>query len=185
MRAAILLLLLAGLTGVASADPIQPSPRSIYADRTASSVGDTVVVLVKDVTSVVQRVDSEVRRDAQASAFGLGAILNMFFPASLDNSLRSGTQANDDATQRFESALSASVVEVLPSGVLRIEAQRNITLNGQKQWLRLAGEVRPQDLRADNAIPSDRVTNLSIDYRGPLRGKQRRGLINSVLEILF
>ncbi len=183
MRHLWMLLLL--LAAPAWADPIQPSGSSPYADRTACKVGDTVLILIKDVTSVIQRVDAQSRRESHANAFGLGQMLGLFFQPVLDNSLRSGSRANDDHTEKFESALSAAVVSVAPSGALQIQGRRVITLNGQRQELAIGGEVRPQDLSAENSIPSNRITNLTVDYKGPLRGKARRGLVQSVLEILF
>lgn len=185
MAGAMLLACVMVTTGLAWSDPIQPRETSPYADHTAARVGDTVTILIKDATSVVQRLDAQNQRDSQNNAFGLGTLLTSFFAPSLNNTSRSGSRSNDDHQERFESSLSVSVVAVKPNGNLSLRGGRVITLNGQRQELLLQGEVRPFDLADDNSVLSNRVTNLTIDYKGPLRGKARKGFIQGVLDIFF
>jgi len=178
--------LLGAVLGAAAwGEPIQPKGGTRYADPVACRVGDAVVVLVKDVTSVVQRVEAETRKDSTANAMGLGLLLRNFFASSFDNSSVSGTNAQNDNTAKFESSLSATVIKVKEGGNLVLQGKRAVVINGQRQELTVTGEARPGDLAADNSVPSSRLTNLSIDYQGPLRGKQRRGLLQCIMDVLF
>lgn len=179
------LVLVTSLGVPAWADPIEPR-KSVYADPVASAPGDTVFVLIKDATVLVQRADTQNRRDSRASLLGISDLLRSFFmPSSLDNSSQNGKQSNDNREQRFESSLTALVKSVTPSGSLVIEARRVVVLNGQRQELTMTGQVRPMDIGPDNSVPSQRIANLVVDYKGPLRGHDRKGLIQSVLDILY
>jgi flagellar L-ring protein precursor FlgH len=185
MKLVLIIGILLAVSLGAAADPIQPRGGSIFADPVASKPGDVVLVLIKDVTTVAQKADTENQRSGQMSLFGLGNLISQFFPSSLDNSSHTGSRTNDDHEQKFESTLTTTVKSVTSTGNLVIEGQRMLVLNGQRQELRLSGEVRPLDLGADNTVPSNRITNLQIDYKGPLKGYARKGLIQWVLEILY
>jgi len=143
-------------------------------------------VLIKDATVLVQKADTQSHHDSRASLFGISDLLRSFLmPSSLDNSRQNDVQSNDSREQRFESSLAAVVKSVAPSGSLVIEARRVVVLNGQRQELTLTGQVRPVDIGPDNSVLSQRIANLVVDYKGPLRGHARKGLIQAVLDVLY
>ena len=75
------------------------------------------------------------------------------------------------------------VVRVLPGGLLEIMGQKRLTLNQGKEYVRLTGIVRPEDINSENVILSDRIGNAEISYVGAgevadtsRQGWLRRGL---------
>lgn len=62
--------------------------------------------------------------------------------------------------------LSVQVVRVLPGGMLEVMGQKRLTLNNGNEYVRLTGVVRPEDISADNVIPSDRIAHAVIKYVG-------------------
>ncbi len=83
--------------------------------------------------------------------------------------------------------ISAMVTEVLPSGILRIEGEKIITVNGEEQTMRLTGLVRPRDVSSNNEVRSNQIANVRIDYfgRGSLGDTQEPGWIIKVLHLLW
>jgi flagellar L-ring protein precursor FlgH len=68
------------------------------------------------------------------------------------------------------------VAEVLPSGVLRIEGQKIISVNNEEQVMVISGLVRPRDINSENQIDSSRLANMRIDYYGSgIVGEAQRG----------
>lgn len=186
MRPLLILLLLAAACVPGWCDPIRPTEASPYADRRASRVGDTVTLLIRDVTTVVQRLDDRSDEGTQVSVPNLGYLLSgLFLLPSLSTGSNSGARVQENLSHRFETTLTCRVVEVLENGDLRVEGLRQVTLNGDAQSLTLRGVVRPNDLGPDNTCESSRLADLQIDYQGPLTGKARAGLVRSILEILF
>lgn len=185
MRSVPLLLLLVLAITPAAADPIRPTSASPYADRRASQVGDSVTLLIRDVTTVVQSLDDRSNRGTQVSVPNLGMLLTGFFLPSLQSGTNSGSRIHENVAHRFETTITCRVVEVLDTGDLRVEGRRHVTLNGDRQALTLRGVVRPDDLGPDNTVESARLADLEIDYQGPLTARARAGLIRSILEILF
>jgi flagellar L-ring protein precursor FlgH len=84
--------------------------------------------------------------------------------ASTQNNFRGEgrTERRDNLTGR----ISAVVMEVLPSGVMRIEGQRIITVSGEEQTMVLSGLVRIMDINSINEIDSSKIAQLRIDYFG-------------------
>ena len=62
--------------------------------------------------------------------------------------------------------LAAQVIEVLPNGVLVVQATRDITVGNDRQKVILRGLVRPGDLGADNSILSSAISNLQVEIKG-------------------
>ena len=60
----------------------------------------------------------------------------------------------------------AEVVDVLPNGMLVVEATQELTFSQQTQLIRLRGLVRPEDVSAQNQVLSTAITDLELDVTG-------------------
>lgn len=97
---------------------------------------------------------------------------------NLTNSNSNRTFAGDASTERTDeltARIAAMVTEVLPNGYLVIQGQREVVVNYELQELKLQGIVRPQDISADNTIPSEKIAEARISYAG-------RGMVDGAQE---
>ena len=62
--------------------------------------------------------------------------------------------------------LSGRVVEVMPNGVMVIEAVRDFTVGNDRQTVVLRGLVRPGDVAIDNSILSTSITSMELEIKG-------------------
>lgn len=62
--------------------------------------------------------------------------------------------------------IAAVVVEVLPSGVLRVEGKKIISVNNEDETMVISGLVRPVDINSANEVSSTRIAQLRVDYYG-------------------
>ena len=67
--------------------------------------------------------------------------------------------------------LGGQVVEVLPNGMLVIEAARQVEFSQQMQTIVLRGLVRPEDISQENQVLSTAISSLEVQVRG-------KGIIN-------
>jgi flagellar L-ring protein precursor FlgH len=67
--------------------------------------------------------------------------------------------------------LGGQVVEVLPNGMLVIEAAREVEFSQQTQTIILRGLVRPEDISQQNQVLSTAISNLELQVRG-------KGIVN-------
>jgi flagellar L-ring protein precursor FlgH len=86
----------------------------------------------------------------------------------IDATASSQFTGEGDTTRKgdFTASLSAMVVEVLPSGVIRVEGKRIMTVNNEEQTLLVTGLVRPRDINSQNEVESNKVANLRVDLFG-------------------
>ena len=55
---------------------------------------------------------------------------------------------------------------VLPSGVMVIEAERQLTMNNERQTILLRGLIRPGDVSPSNTVLSNAVGDLELELKG-------------------
>ena len=63
------------------------------------------------------------------------------------------------------------MVDVLPNGMMVVQAVRQVAFNQQTQIIRMRGLVRPQDVTPMNQVLSTSITDLELEVVG-------RGIIN-------
>ncbi len=152
-----------------------------YLDRRARNVGDIVTVKIIEESSASQEATTETGRSSNLDAaledtfglpddYGMSNFLSSgqsFSPTFKGNYKRDfqggGTTVRKD---KLVLTVTASIVEKLPGGNLRIEAKREIKVNREKQHLTLAGIIRPEDISAFNTIFSTQIAEAQIRYTG-------------------
>ncbi len=75
-------------------------------------------------------------------------------------------QGTSATTSSLSTTLGGQVVEVLPNGMLVIEAAREVEFSQQTQTIVLRGLVRPEDISQQNQVLSTAISNLELQVRG-------------------
>jgi flagellar L-ring protein FlgH len=74
-----------------------------------------------------------------------------------------GTTATNSS---LSTTLGGQVIEVLPNGMLVIEAARQVEFSEQTQTIVLRGLVRPEDISQQNQVFSTAISSLELQVRG-------------------
>ncbi|HEX2917343.1 MAG TPA: flagellar basal body L-ring protein FlgH, partial [Edaphobacter sp.] len=74
-----------------------------------------------------------------------------------------GTSATNSS---LSTVLGGHVIEVLPNGMLVIEAARQVEFSQQTQTIVLHGVVRPEDISQQNQVLSTAISSLELEVRG-------------------
>jgi flagellar L-ring protein precursor FlgH len=140
-------------------------------DYKARKLNDTLVILVAVQTTAAQSGDVNSQRAFQTTSAitGLPGDLstkgvNPLFAANSNTQLKGSGATNSSTT--FQTALTAQVIAVLPSGNLVVEAQRKIFMNNQHEDVVVRGTVRPNDIGPNNTVASSALGNLEISMKG-------------------
>ncbi len=146
-------------------------------DVKAFRVHDVVMIVVSE--SLTASTDGQVKNSRASTAnSGLTALFgalragnNMqnLLGASASSGLTAQGQSTTDSS--LTTTFGAEVVDVLPNGMLVVQATRQLTFSQQTQLIELRGLVRPEDVSAQNQVQSTAMTDLELEVTG-------KGIVN-------
>lgn len=155
------------------------SRQSLLGDMRAATRGDilTVVIMIDESAEISNDTSRERTGSESLSVpglFGLPQRINRNLPdgATLDDAVSiasSGSSAGKGSVKRnekLELRVAATVVDVLPNGVLEIEGTQQVRVNFELRELLVAGFVRPSDISRKNEITYDKIAAARISYGG-------------------
>jgi len=179
---------------VAAPAPVGPGhPLRLGPDHRAGQTGDLLHIQFNfsvqssssDVSTNAKQFSAGASNGATAGTSGirlLGGLINI--PTSLGGNTGSQSTKTENGTTAFVSDMMATVVNVLPSGVLQIAGDQQMVVNGQTQTLHITGFVRPEDIDSTDTVLSSRVADVQGSFNGNFQEK-RVGLIRHILNWLF
>jgi flagellar L-ring protein precursor FlgH len=150
----------------------------LFRDHRVWQVGDIVTVAIVQNATATKNVSQDLgRTDSILStvtnffgfptSFGHSSATTKFNPNlsySSANSLQgSGSTAQSDS---FVTTVSAMVRRIQPNGDLVIAGNDQIQLVGGKEYIRIAGVVRPEDIVAGNIVQSTQMADARIAFSG-------------------
>lgn len=146
-------------------------------DAKAVRLHDVVSIVVTE--SLAASTDGQVKnsRASNASSGLTGLIGKLKTSNALQNlagmTAASGLTAQGQSTTNSSLATTfgAEVVDVLPNGMLVVQATRQLTFSQQTQLIKLRGLVRPEDVSAQNEVKSTAMTDLELEVTG-------KGIVN-------
>jgi flagellar L-ring protein FlgH len=137
------------------------------------------VVLIAVTESLEASTDGQVKNSRSSTANS--GLTSLFGALKSSNNLQnlvgmnssSGLTAQGQSTTNSSLATTfgAEVVDVLPNGMLVVQATRQLTFSQQTQLIRLRGLVRPEDVSAQNEVLSSAMTDLELEVTG-------KGIVN-------
>ncbi len=146
-------------------------------DVKAFRIHDVVMIVVSE--SLTASTDGQVK-NARASSASSG-LTGLFGALKSSNNLQNllGASASSGLTAQGQSTTDSSlvttfgaeVVDVLPNGMLVVQATRQLTFSQQTQLIELRGLVRPEDVNAQNQVESAAMTDLELEVTG-------KGIVN-------
>jgi flagellar L-ring protein precursor FlgH len=162
----------------------------MYADRIARDVGDILTIEIVDNTTATAtaRTNTKSEFDAKLEAGGTGAL--DFIPLLGGGGSSKSEHKGNGSTVRqgsLRGTITVKIVEVFGNGNLRIEGQKEVIINGERQLTILSGVIRSDDITPRNTITSDLLADASITYKGKgiLANSERPGIFARVFDWLF
>ncbi|HEX5127725.1 MAG TPA: flagellar basal body L-ring protein FlgH [Rhodocyclaceae bacterium] len=186
-RLKLLIMLFASLSPVlalADGDRHGASLLNLVGDRKAVNVGDVLLVQVVETSSATASADTTTAKKSDAGAGIAFPNTTKNLAANL-NSDFSGA-AKIVRSDKVLAQVSVVVTSVDKAGLLTVQGQQVIEINGDKQQIELTGHVRPEDVSDGNTIVSSRIADARIRYVGDgvLAETQHPGLISRILSWL-
>ncbi|MDQ8196976.1 flagellar basal body L-ring protein FlgH [Pelagicoccus enzymogenes] len=189
------LLLVASALGKSLWESPRNSERGMFADRTASSIGDILMIQVDEET-VANRSSNKTSSSVGSLNHALG---NIVIPGILNTegktlpsfSLPGGPIGSHNGggsvteSNLLQSKIAVLIVDVQPNGNLIVEGARKIKASGEAQYLVVRGVVRGDDVLADNSVMSSNVLNANVELfnEGDLKDAQTKGWVHKLIDV--
>ena len=176
------------------------SRQSLLGDRRANKQGDilTVVIDLDDEASI-----SNDTSRSRSSAESLEVPHLFGLPQRLDNELPTGASSASavdvggsssssgsgsvSRSEQLELRVAATVVDVLPNGVLAISGSQELRVNFELRELLVTGYVRPDDISRQNEITYDKIASARVSYggRGQITDVQQPRYGQQILDMIL
>ncbi len=173
---------------------------SLLGDRRAMQRGDILTVVIEiDDSAQISNSSDRARSGSQSMSvpqlLGVPQRIDRNLPAgaSLANAVEIGSNSrfNGDGSvtrqEQLELRIAATVIDVLPNGVLEIMGNQEVRVNYELRALMVTGYVRPADISRQNEITYDKIAQARIDYggRGQISDMQQPRYGQQAAEILL
>ena len=181
---------------------------SLWSGGQQSLLGDQRAIKKGDILTVVIELDEEAEFSNNTSRSRSGSealeIANLFgLPQRAQDHLPEGVTLDDAVEIESDSSSSgrgsvrrnekltlrvaATVLDVLPNGVLSISGSQELRVNFELRELLVAGYVRPQDISRQNEITYDKIASARVSYggRGQITDVQQPRLGQQILDSIL
>ena len=174
---------------IAAPPPAAPGhPMRLGSDHRAAQIGDLVHITFNFNGNANNSDSSTFARNYTNNGTAGTGLLNLpllrqgFGIGASTNYSSSKTQA---VVQTFTSSMTATVTNVLPSGVLSIAGDQKLMVNGIPQSLHVTGTIRPEDLDSNDSTLSSNVANIDAHFTGIDSQERNRGILQKIVSFLF
>ncbi len=174
--------------------------QSLLGDRRAIQQGDILTVVIEideeaEISNATDRSRSGSESLGIPELFGLPQRINEDLPAgaTLGNAVSINSQSSssgDGSVKRNEKLtlrVAATIVDVLPNGVLAISGSQELRVNFEMRELLVTGYVRPEDISRKNEITYDKIATARVSYggRGQITDVQQPRIGQQVLDVIL
>jgi flagellar L-ring protein FlgH len=151
---------------------------ALFRDHRPWQVGDIVTVQITQAATATKNVSQDLGRNDSVfsnmvnffgfpQSFGHSSSTTKFNPNLNYNSANtlqgSGATAQSDS---FVANMSTMVRRIRPNGDLVIAGEDQVQLVGGKEYIRIAGVVRPEDVLYNNIVQSTQMAEAHIEFSG-------------------
>ncbi len=166
----------------------------LFEDLKAGRIGDILTVRLTEKTNATKSSQTQTSKKTAATlanptVFGRPITTNgvPLFSGSLDGQSSFDGQGNSAQSNSLTGEITVTVIDRLPNGNLVIQGEKWLTINQGREFIRVTGIIRPNDIETDNSVSSTRIANAQIAYsaKGALADANRMGILarffNSIL----
>jgi flagellar L-ring protein precursor FlgH len=146
---------------------------SLSLDRRARQVGDVITVILSEKTDASKQSNTATAKESNISVptvtlLGRGVTHNgtPVLSTGVSSDQDFAGQGSSSQSNSLTGSITVTVSQVLRNGSLRVRGEKWVTINQGDEFIRIQGIVRPEDIAADNSVPSFKVADARITYSG-------------------
>ncbi|MEW5771230.1 MAG: flagellar basal body L-ring protein FlgH [Pseudomonadota bacterium] len=152
-------------------DAVRPRPGlALFEDRRARRVGDTLTVNLVEKTEAKRKSETTDERKANGNIdiptpTVLGRSPNLLGPTSWQPAASNKIELKDNETNSnsVTGSITVTVVEVLANGNLLVAGEKQVRINQDTEFIRLAGVVNPEQISVRNTVNSTQLADVQLE----------------------
>lgn len=144
----------------------------LFEDNRARYVGDTLTVKLVEKTEAKRKSETKEERDATASLSVptptvAGQKLPLIGATTWAPESSSSQNFKDDETNSnsVTGSITVTVVDVLENGYLVVSGEKQVAVNNDTEYIRLAGVVNPRHITREGAVNSTQIADARIESK--------------------
>lgn len=160
----------------------------LYTDQQATRVGDIITVIFDEQYQSKKSAQTKAKKSskndiAATNILGESTLFGVDVGVGTNAKRDFSGKGEADRSNSLSGQVSVTVAEILPNGILRIRGEKWLTLSEGKEYIRIRGLIRPQDISPDNTVPSSKVADARISFGGSggLDNSTKQGILDRVL----
>lgn len=144
---------------------------SLFEDRRARNIGDTLTVTINEKdngSSSTSSADSHSGSSALTLSAGLAGVTR----GALNGVQGTNTAAvsykdsgADAKTNTFTGTLTVTVIDVLSNGNLLVSGEKQVAVGPKTEFLRLSGVVNPVNIGSTNTVNSSQLADARLEFK--------------------
>ena len=162
----------------------------LFRDFKARSVNDILTIQINESSTASNSANTATKKEGHAaikapSIAGLKRLAPNFADILAGSSaLNFAGQGSTSRTGQLQAFVSARVIQVFPNGDLGIEGIKEVTINRERQVLRIRGIVRTRDITPNNVVLSTALANMEVvfDGKGIVSDANKPGFLYRLLQ---
>lgn len=154
----------------------------------ARGVGDTVTIVLSEVTTSSKTSATKTQRSGSASITTPTVGPFVINPGALNAASQSSFNGagNTALSSVFTGTIAVTLAEVRPNGTAVVRGEKRMLLSQGQEWIQFSGIVRLADIDQDNNVPSGKVADAHIEYagNGAITRSAREGWLSHFFNII-
>jgi len=146
---------------------------SLFEDAKPYRIGDILTVVLNESTSASKKAATATKKEDSYSTtaptiFGGTPTYKgvPIFNMATDTDREFKGEGDSSQSNSLTGEITVTVVDILPNGNLVVQGEKWFTLNQGKEYIRVAGVIRPSDVQEDNSVASTKLADAQIAYSG-------------------
>jgi len=151
----------------------QANSLSMFQDPKPYRIGDVLTIKLQESTSASKSAGTSTIKEEDISMgtptiFGRNPTYNGndVMAMNIAPEREFNGEADSSQSNSLSGEITVTVVDILPNNNLVVQGEKWFTLNQGKEYIRIAGVIRPQDVSPDNTLPSSKLADAQIAYSG-------------------
>jgi flagellar L-ring protein FlgH len=151
----------------------QGNSLSMFQDPKPYRIGDIVTIKLQESTSASKSAGTNSSKEdslvlTTPTIFGASPTRNGqdILSMSIEPEREFAGAGDSSQSNSLTGEITVTVVDILPNNNLVVQGEKWFTLNQGKEYIRIAGVIRPEDVAPNNTLSSSKLADAQIAYSG-------------------